>query len=208
MKLKVFLIFLIILFSINNIHSNNIDYQETSIRILDEEYLEITETLKIIVVDKSQEIILPIIPLKELRIDTIFKDVVYSYNLDNLTINVSNCCILNNSIYLDIIYVTDYFYLKEDDFYKIRYYPIFSDISDKFEVFLPNNKRIIEMSHSLDYISVLNEGFLIFLKDVNYFEVVFLDTELFKNNNNILEYIIIILIFIILFLIYLNYKKK
>lgn len=159
MKKYLFIIFIILFFS-SNFFAYSIENIDTKIIIKENGVLEITDVIFFKNVNNNEEIILPIIPVYDLKIKTDNKGITYSYSLDYLTINLNNCCLLDNSITINIVYLTDFYTLKKGSIWTIDYYPIFREYVDTFSIYFLKNTEIINFSDDYKNIHIKDNKFL------------------------------------------------
>jgi len=208
MKVKFFtLFFLILLFSIS-LSAYSIEKIDTDIKVNYNGSLQISDTLLIKDVDKSEEITLPIIPVYDLKIKSVYKDLNYSYDLSNLRISVSDCCLLNNSVTLEIIYLTDFFTSKKENVWQLSYFPVFKNYVDTFFITFPENIEIVDISTDFRNVSIKDNKFYLSLDSVTSFDVNYSFSYSFQDEEKSFNWILFLIIFFIFFLAsYFSFKK-
>ncbi len=214
MKYYNILTIIFIIFLSVNIYSYNIERIDTSVTLRDNGIVQVSDKLILTEVNKSDIITFLIFPVYDLKIKSDYKDLTYSYSLDTLTVNASDCCILNNSLNLEIIYLTDVYSYKQGNVWSVIYYPLFKEYTDTLKFTFPKNTEIIDLSVDLQNISIVNNQFVLTLNnpvsslDINYSlnHVVLPES----NNFNYLTYIISILLGLTLLFsgIYIILRKK
>jgi len=173
MKSYTFLILLIVLFSVNSF-AYSIEKIDTSIAVNESGILQVNDTVLFTEVKRGDSIVLPIIPVYDLKIKGVNKDLNYNYSFKTLTINLNNCCVLDDSITLEIIYITDVYSFKNENVWSINYIPIFKEYVDNFSLLLPKGTEIIDLSIDYRNITIQDNKFLVTYNepisnfDVNY----------------------------------------
>ncbi|MDD4049946.1 MAG: winged helix-turn-helix transcriptional regulator [Candidatus ainarchaeum sp.] len=161
MKYYKFLSLLFIFFISFNLYAYNIEKIDTLIVIREDGVLQISDKILFTEVVKSDQIVLSIVPVYDLKIKSDYKDLNYSYSLDNLTINASDCCILDNTLSLEIIYLTDVFSYKNENVWSINYIPIFREYTDSFVLRFPKNTEINNLSVDYKFVEIVNNHFVL-----------------------------------------------
>lgn len=211
---NILIIIFIIFFSVN-INAYNIERIDTSAILRDNGIIQVSDKLILTEVNKSDVITFLIFPVYDLKIKSDYKDLTYSYSLNTLTVNASDCCILNNSLHLEIIYLTDFYSYKNGNVWSVIYYPLFKEYTDSLKFIFPKNTEIIDLSVDFQNISIVNNQFVLTLNnpvsslDVNYSLNQVTLPESY--NFNYFKYIFIFLILTLLFsgvYIFLRKKKK
>jgi uncharacterized membrane protein len=214
MNFNKFLIFFIIIFISYNISAFNVENINTKIIIRENGTLQISDTILLTNVEPLEKITLPMVSVYDLIIDSNFKDFNYSNSFNSLTINIPDCCILDNSVYLDIIYLTDVYSFKKEAVWSISYLPIFGDVTNNFNLVFPKNTKLIDLSVNFKNVSIIDNQFVVFLTDVSNFDTNYSINYKLLNNSNTKKslfnfiYILIIILIVSFMVCYLLKKNK
>jgi len=212
-KLKLFIILVSCLF-IPSIYSYQVQDISTSINVRSNGTLEINNQLNVTDINEDL-LVLDIVPVYDLSVKINNTTPNFKYTSSKLEIYVDN---YNSSeLIVDVTYLTDKFTTKQDDVWDINYYPLFTDVTGVYQIILPLNAEIINLSSDLqnnnkvNNISVINKRLVI--NDVNlssfniYYKIGNQKLVEDKNNSWIL-FIIIILIIVVSIFMYVSKKKK
>jgi uncharacterized membrane protein len=216
MKLNVqkYILFLFILIFISStVNAFSIVKLDSRVIVRDNGLCEIHDVLEIKDVD-SNLIILDVIPVYDLIVKIDNKNVHFIHTLDKLNINLNNLNNTNN-VNLEIIYLTDYFTTKKSRDWDINYFSIFKENIDHLIFELPENTKIKYMSIDLEYISIIDDKFIIVLNNIDNLNVKYNINSKKLNSRNKFNSKIILWVFLIIILIGLivskflfNFKKK
>jgi len=165
MRLNYLWLFLAIIFISFNLSGYQITSIDSKITIRDDGILQISDSVVITEVDPSVEIVLPLIPVYDLKINSNQKSLSYKYSLNSLNISVSDCCLVDQSLFLEIVYLTDKYTSKSEGLWSIDYYPIFNEYTDSLEVTFPEYTEIRNVSMDLRFISPEGNRFILNYKD-------------------------------------------
>jgi uncharacterized membrane protein len=175
MRYNYLLLFLVLIFISFNLSGYQIDSIHSKITIRDDGILQISDSVIIKNVDHSIDVVLPLIPVYDLKVNSSQKSLSYIYSLDSLIISVSDCCLVDNSLFLEIVYLTDRYTSKKEGLWSIDYYPIFNDYTDSLEIKFPEYTEIRNVSTDLRFISPEGNKFVLSYKDpVSSFKVDYL----------------------------------
>jgi len=165
------LLLLIVLFSVNSF-AYNIEKIDTSITVIENGILQVNDIVLFTEIKKGDSIVLPIIPVYDLKIKNTNKDINYNYSFNTLTINLNNCCILDNSLTLEIIYLTDVYSFKNGNVWSVSYLPIFKEYVDSFSLILPKKTEIISLSLDYRNVTIQDNKFLVtYNEPISYFDI-------------------------------------
>lgn len=206
--LKFFVLLFIVLISFN-LYAYNIEKIDTKIVIRENGILEVYDTVFITNIEKSQEVFLPIVPVYDLKIKSVYEDLDYSYDFSTLKINLSDCCLLNNSVILEVIYLTDVFTYKNENIWQLNYFPIFNSYVDTFSLTFPENIKIIDISTDFRNISIKDNRFYLSLYSVTSFDVNYSYKYSFEDEGKkSFNWFLFFLFFFIFFIVsYISFKK-
>jgi uncharacterized membrane protein len=199
---KLFVFLFIILLSLN-IAGYQIERIDTKIIVRDNGVLQISDFILIKNIDKDEIITLPIVPVYDLKINSVYNDLIYKYDFYNLDVNVSTCCLVEDSINLEIIYLTDFFTSKRENIWSLNYYPIFREYVDTLNVFLPENTEILDLSVDLKNVTIKDNRFNISLESTSNLDVNYsIKYEMIENQDDFsFNYLYLILFLLILGLV-------
>jgi hypothetical protein len=208
-KFRFLFVFIIILYLSLNITAFNIEKINTEIIVYKEGFLEIKDTIFFINVDKSEEIILPLISVLDLNINSNLRDLRYSYDLNNLKIVASDCCFLDNSFVLEVNYLTTHFIeKKENNHFDINYYSFFKEYISKLNLFLPEDSLIISFSEDFSKVNVVDDRFVVSLEEISNFSINYSIKEKPENKTTFYYVVIVVLLILIILFLYLKLLKK
>ena len=214
MNFNKFLVFFLIILISYNLSAFNVENINTNIIIRENGTLQISDTILLTNVEPLEKITLPIVSVYDLVIDSDFKDLNYSYSFNTLIINIPDCCILDNSVYLDVIYLTDVYSFKKEAVWSTSYLPIFGNITNNFNLVFPKNTELIDLSVDFRNVSIIDNQFVVSLTDVSNFDTNYSINYKLLNHSNTNKslfnfiYILIIILIISFMTYYLLNKKK
>ncbi len=212
-KLKLFIILVLVL-CIPSIYSYQVQDISTSINVRSNGTIEINNQLNVTDINENL-LILDIVPVYDLSVKINNTIPNFTYTNSKLEVYIDN---YNSSeLIVDVTYLTDKFTTKQDDVWNINYYPLFTDVTGIYQIILPLDAEIVNLSSDLqnnnkvNNISVINKRLVI--NDVNlssfniYYKIGNQKLVEDKNNSWIL-FIIIILIIVVSIFMYVSKKKK
>ncbi len=209
MKYNLAVVFFLLMF-ISNVYAYDIDKIDTKIAIRENGVLQISDTLLFTNIEDSNKIVLPTIPVYDLKIIN-SENISYFYNLSELEININNN-FSETSLELEIIYLTDYYTSKQESIWTVNYFPLFKEEVNTLHIIFPKNTEIVDLSVDLRNLFIEDNHFVLFLDypinsfDVNYSIDYLIDSE--KNGFNFKYSLLVVFCVLSYFGIKLVFKKN
>lgn len=198
MKFKFITVIVCLLFLLVPITSQEIDSLSSEVIIKNNGTLEIHDLLNISLTDDSV-IYLNIIPVYDLVIKSKYNNLNYSYSTDTLSIDISNISLDNNTLSLEIIYLTDYFTNKDGDQWNVSYFPLFKEEISNLKLTFPKLTEISDLSVDISNVNIENNQFVLNLEDISELDASYTINaqKLKKDRKSIIPFIILIIIILI-----------
>jgi uncharacterized membrane protein len=199
MKFKIIFVLIFVIFLSFNINSYEIENHNKQIDIYKSGVLKINDIFTVNNID-SNFLDFNFYNVYDIQINS-NRNIDYKIINKKLKISIldynSN---LDDSLNLDIIYLTDSFVKKENDLWMIDFNNNFNSNIESINIFFPKKTIITNASFMYDSIQINNNKFFINLEDINSFNISYkIDSYNLNNfNYNILYYLIGIFVLVLI----------